>query len=520
MNPSLRTYRFEIKAQYAPLTSVLPNSTSIYHKWPPIKQKRKLPLYMLVAAISNPSGCAPDSLIGPPIHVQSGDKLEVILSNQLESSGLSLHWHGFEMKNALQYDGVVGLTQNPVGPNHQFVYNFTVNETAGTYWYHTHSGALGADIYNSIKGPLIVHPKGKEMRQMIDTLNRINYFIQDEDNSTKLVPNSILYKGRNLSPLAYENERILFFSDGFLMSESLAYMNVMGGLNAPPSKNDKGWLVGTHPWEFGTCNGKLREVIHVSPGETYKFRLLSASSMYAFRVKIHNLPMIVVGADSDPVEPYEVTHLIIHAAERFDVMVTIPAIYSLGETFWIKADTLESQMQGYQNGVRAILHIADSTNSLGVNISDAEIPDPKDDITIQKGVEEVPTMNCYDHTVLNSEKWCLPLTKLTSKKSRTMKSIEADIETHTVDFHFQPSPQFSHFVRIDEGEWIQHVNPFKSMLHSNFDPSVDQHPHTAMLHVKDYSEVIVVWRNKSTMDHPIHVHGYKSKCDLIFEMKE
>jgi hypothetical protein len=40
--------------------------------------------------------------------------------------------------------------------------------------------------------------------------------------------------------------------------------------------------------------------------------------------------------------------VIVHAAERFDVEISIPADLTVGERFWIRADTLESTLQGYQ----------------------------------------------------------------------------------------------------------------------------------------------------------------------------
>ena len=511
-----RRFQFNITARYVPLTSNLPHFTSIYHDWPPKNLRKKIPNLIQTATIekSQPENTltaidAAHTLMGPPIHIQSGDQFELILLNKLETSGISLHWHGFEMKNSLEYDGVVGLTQNPVSPFGQFVYNFTIDESPGTYWYHTHSGAFGADLYNAVKGPLIVHSNSDESRKVVDKLNQIQQSISSTTQPS-------ISANEMIKPLAYKKERILFFSDGFLMSESLAYMNVMGGLNSPPSKDENGWLVGTHPWEFGTCNGKLREIVHVRPGNTYKFRLICASSMYAFRIRIHNFPMTIVAVDSSPVLPYVVDQIVIHAAERFDVEVTIPYDVAVGETFWIKADTLESKLQGYQNGIRAILNVVNSTSSMFINITDSKIPDPKDDIRIKEEVEQLTTMNCYNNSTKNTEQsryklLCIPITDLKPNISSYASPLSEETEVHTVDFHFQPPPQFSHFVRIDNVQWIQHVNPIKSMLQSDFDPNLDMHEHTAMLNIKDYSTSVIIWRNKSTMDHPIHLHGYKSK---------
>ena len=45
--------------------------------------------------------------MGMAIHVVENDQLRIVLKNGLQSTGLSLHFHGFEMKNAIEYDGVV-----------------------------------------------------------------------------------------------------------------------------------------------------------------------------------------------------------------------------------------------------------------------------------------------------------------------------------------------------------------------------------------------------------------------------
>ena len=149
--------------------------------------------------------------------------------------------------------------------------------------------------------------------------------------------------------MAYDKERILFFSDGFLESDAIRYAKKIGDFNpAVVTKDDNGFSVGTVSWEFGSCNGKLREVIQVVPGETYKFRLINAATHFAFRIHIDGFPMTVVAADSEPVIPLEVHEVILNAAERFDVLITIPTDVKEGDRFWIRADTLESEKQGFQ----------------------------------------------------------------------------------------------------------------------------------------------------------------------------
>ena len=55
------------------------------------------------------------------------------------------------------------------------------------------------------------------------------------------------------NPWYYENERILFFKDGFADPDTIHLMTQMGGLNEVVSKDDSGLTVSSSPWEFGTC---------------------------------------------------------------------------------------------------------------------------------------------------------------------------------------------------------------------------------------------------------------------------
>ena len=237
LNGSKRSFNFAITERYAPLVASLPEHTAIYNQWPRKELRTHLPDYLPIAAITADENTsllgseydlASYVLMGKPVHVVAGDELEITLINNLQATGLSLHFHGFEMANAIEYDGVVGLTQCAVSPRQQFKYKFRVEEKEGTYWYHTHSGNLGVESHNVIKGPLIVHPKTIESRALVDTLNAGNEI------------DAQLIDGGYQSLLSYNNERILFFSDGFLQSDSTLEMYTLGGLFPPPPYNDDG----------------------------------------------------------------------------------------------------------------------------------------------------------------------------------------------------------------------------------------------------------------------------------------
>lgn len=52
-------------------------------------------------------------------------------------------------------DGAAGVSQCPIAPGAQFIYNFTIPaDQSGTFWYHAHSGVLRGD---GLYGGLVVH---------------------------------------------------------------------------------------------------------------------------------------------------------------------------------------------------------------------------------------------------------------------------------------------------------------------------------------------------------------------------
>jgi len=451
-------------------------------------------------------------LMATPIHVRDGDYLSVSVKNSLQATGLSIHWHGFEMTGHLEFDGVVGLTQCPISPGDSFTYAWEVNETPGTYWYHTHSGELGIDAYNGIMGPLIVHPKlSTEEEETLSSPSEIPFLdpVKDPRAQQKMSYDDLLF---------YGNERILFFNGGFLHSGGHKLLEMMGGLNPPISYNDDKFSVGTYPWNYGTTNGKLREIVPASPGQTLKFRILNTGSMFALRVAFDGYRMTVVAADSEPVEAMEVDEVILHSAERFDVLVTIPDDAEIGTTSWIRADTLESRKQGYQNGIRAIMHIVEPNTS---NVFSASlVADPSIPIETTTYHKDRLTLNCYSHTEaleVSSEGGCLPVSALRLDGGGTShgavaaaKATTTPVETHIVDWQFMASPQFAHFVRVDGGKWLQDAMfAGHSMLLPDYDASKMLHPNSAVLNVDAGVGAIVIWRSKTSMDHPIHLHGRK-----------
>ncbi|WP_433541263.1 multicopper oxidase family protein [Streptosporangium sandarakinum] len=89
---------------------------------------------------------------GPPITAVEGDLVEVRLRNADVTSGVTIHWHGYDVPAG--EDGVPGLTQDAVRPGQEFTYRFLANQV-GTYWYHTHE-VSDIGVRKGLYGMLVV----------------------------------------------------------------------------------------------------------------------------------------------------------------------------------------------------------------------------------------------------------------------------------------------------------------------------------------------------------------------------
>lgn len=92
------------------------------------------------------------SVPGPTIEVNEGDRVRIILKNNLPED-TTVHWHGLEVP--IEMDGMPFISQPPVKPGGTFVYEFTLHQN-GTFFYHSH-GAM-QEMMGMI-GLFIIHPK-------------------------------------------------------------------------------------------------------------------------------------------------------------------------------------------------------------------------------------------------------------------------------------------------------------------------------------------------------------------------
>ncbi len=88
---------------------------------------------------------------GPVLRVRLGETLRVRFTNNLPQE-TTIHWHGVRLPNAM--DGVPGVTQPPVPPGGEFIYEFTPKD-AGTFWFHPHVRS-SEQVERGLYGVLVV----------------------------------------------------------------------------------------------------------------------------------------------------------------------------------------------------------------------------------------------------------------------------------------------------------------------------------------------------------------------------
>jgi manganese oxidase len=93
---------------------------------------------------------------GPTLKAQLGDRVRIVLKNELDEQPTTLHLHGMILPNAM--DGVPGIAQKAILPGKSFNYEFTVRNS-GSNMYHSHFMADEQVPKGLLGGFIIEDPK-------------------------------------------------------------------------------------------------------------------------------------------------------------------------------------------------------------------------------------------------------------------------------------------------------------------------------------------------------------------------
>ncbi|WP_082462673.1 copper resistance system multicopper oxidase [Sphingobium sp. Leaf26] len=246
------------------------------------------------------------TLPAPLLRLREGETVRIAVTNRLKEQ-TSIHWHGLLVP--FQMDGVPGVSFPGIDPGETFVYEFPLIHS-GTFWYHSHSGMQEAE---GLFGPIVIDPAG-------------------------------------LDPIACDREHVLVLSDWSPIHphEQMRRLKMMGGYFNRQRQTLAGLLEGkdqslSDRLAWGKMRMDATDISDVT-GSTYSFlinghgnsenwtglfgagervrlRVINASSMTNFNFRIPGLPLTVVAADGNPVQPVETDEVQIAIAETYDFIV-------------------------------------------------------------------------------------------------------------------------------------------------------------------------------------------------------
>ncbi|HUH38872.1 MAG TPA: multicopper oxidase family protein [Spongiibacteraceae bacterium] len=202
----------------------------------------------------------------PVLRVPQGRPVRIRFSNRMDQP-TTIHWHGIRLANAM--DGVPGLTQPPVLPGEEFIYEFTCPD-AGTFWYHPHMHSV-EQLGKGLTGTLIV-----------------------EENN----------------PPDFDGEVILQLRDWRLAGD---------GSWLPLSIPRQAFRMGTLG-TVQTVNGELLPDIPVPANGRLRLRLLNLDNTRVYGLSLGDTPARVLAVDGSPVaQPYPLTVHDTGAGMRLDL---------------------------------------------------------------------------------------------------------------------------------------------------------------------------------------------------------
>ncbi|ROO23132.1 copper-resistance protein CopA [Salinisphaera orenii YIM 95161] len=274
---------------------------------------------------------------GPIVELWEGQNAHLRVHNHLDES-TSIHWHGILLP--FQMDGVPGVAFPGIDPGETFEVDFPVRQ-AGTYWYHSHSG-LQEQVGQT--GPIVIHSQGD------DGINADREYVIVLNDWTFEDPHRLLAKLKEMSDYYNFSERTLGdLAEDFRQSgvaTTLKDRLAWGDMRMSP--RDIADVTGyTYSYLMNGVHPDANWTGLFTPGERIRLRVINASAMTYFNVRMPGLPMTVVAADGKEVQPVETDEFQIGVAETFDVVVEPRA----DQAYTIMAETMDRS--GYARGTLA-----------------------------------------------------------------------------------------------------------------------------------------------------------------------
>ena len=215
-----------------------------------------------------------DSYLGPTLRLSRGQKVRIRFHNELAEPSI-VHWHGMDVPEAAD-----GHPHRAIAAGSEYVYEFTVENRAGTYWYHPHPHErTGPQVNMGLAGLLIV---------------------SDEQERALGLPSGDADLAAVIQDRSFDAEGQFRYAASMMERE----MGFTGDVVLVNGKPDAEWSLGTR---------------------AYRLRLLNGSNARIYKLAWSDgTPMTVIGTDGGLLErPVEHRVLTLAPAQRAELWVDL-----------------------------------------------------------------------------------------------------------------------------------------------------------------------------------------------------
>ncbi len=246
----------------------------------------------------------PRSYLGPIIKVNQGEKIRVRFINQIPDESI-VHWHGLHVPAIMD-----GHPRYVIPQGQTYLYEFEVNNRAGTYWYHPHPhGRTGPQVYGGLAGLFLVSDDEEKAAGLPSGEYDIPLVIQDR---------------------AFDIDNQLVYLSGHMMERMTGFLG--------------DWIL---------VNGNPDFILPVAT-RAYRLRLLNGSNSRIYKLAWKDgSPLTVIGTDGGLLaKPISRRYVMLGPAERVELWADFSR-YPVGtETASVSLPFDTGMMGGMRGGGR------------------------------------------------------------------------------------------------------------------------------------------------------------------------
>ncbi|KAI3750511.1 hypothetical protein L2E82_21150 [Cichorium intybus] len=218
---------------------------------------------------------------GPTLYAREGDTVLVRVVNHVKYN-VSIHWHGIRQLRTGWADGPAYITQCPIQPGKNYVYNFTITGQRGTLFWHAHILWLRATVH----GAIVILPK-----------LGVPYPFPKPDV-----------------------EQVVILGEWW-KSDTEAVINEALKSGLAPNISDAHTING-HPGPISGCQTQGGFQVSVENGKSYMLRIINAALNEELFFKIAGHKLTVVEVDATYVKPFQIDTIVIAPGQTTNVIVT------------------------------------------------------------------------------------------------------------------------------------------------------------------------------------------------------